>query len=143
MAIWLRKIEYNIEFSCPAASTYRFLELLGCIHRFTQHLRGQLQRQVMTTICVMAWHQRSKLSAHATEQTPLQKSFSTKSASCPAAFLRMRVPQPTGNNLRSRASNSGVLLPRHHLSAPTAVSFSSNLDLNRVSSLHGVAAQIN
>ena len=71
------------------------------------------------------------------------KSFSTKSASCPAAFLRMRLPQPTGNNLRSRAYNSGVLLPRHHLPAPTALSFSSHFDLNRASSLRGVAAQIN
>ena len=71
------------------------------------------------------------------------KSFTTKSASRPAAFLRMPLPQQTGNNIGSRASISGVLLPRHHLPAPTAVSFSSHLDLNRASSLHGVAAQIN
>ena len=37
----------NIEFSCPAASTQRGMELPGSIHRSTRPLRGQLQRQVM------------------------------------------------------------------------------------------------
>ena len=50
------------------------------------------------------------------------QSFSSKSASCPAAFLRMQLPQPTGNNPRSRASNSGGLLPRHLRPAPSACS---------------------
>ena len=71
------------------------------------------------------------------------KSFSTKPASRLAAFLRMRPPRRTGNYIGSRASIFGVLLPRHHLPAPTAVSFSSHLDLNRAGSLHGVAAKLN
>jgi hypothetical protein len=59
-----------MEFSCPAASTQHYLELPSRIYRFTRHLRGQLQRQVMTTIRQMAWPVRINCTAHATEPTP-------------------------------------------------------------------------
>jgi hypothetical protein len=38
---------HNIEFSCPAASTQRYIELPDCIPQSNQHPRGQLQRHVM------------------------------------------------------------------------------------------------
>jgi hypothetical protein len=38
---------YNMEFSCPAVSTQRYMELPDCTRRSTQPLRGQLQRFVI------------------------------------------------------------------------------------------------
>jgi uncharacterized protein len=37
-----------MEFSCPAASTQRYMELRGCIDRSRRPLRGQLQRFVIS-----------------------------------------------------------------------------------------------
>ena len=42
----------------------------NCIYRPKRPFRGQLQRFVMTTIRVMAWPVRAKLTAHATKATP-------------------------------------------------------------------------
>jgi hypothetical protein len=48
------------------------------LHRATQSSRRQLQRFVMTTIRVMAWHQRAMPTAHATRTTPGKKPFGSK-----------------------------------------------------------------
>ena len=100
-------MSHNIEFSCPAASTRHFIDLSGCIHRSNQHLRGQLQRFVMTTIRVMAWPVRAKLSAHG-EKRLLAKAFLYQTASCVA-------PSTNAHQPNLRASNSSGLPPRHHV----------------------------
>jgi hypothetical protein len=43
---WKTAMAHNIEFSCPAASTQRCIELPGCSHLSRRPLRGQLQRFV-------------------------------------------------------------------------------------------------
>ena len=97
----------NIEFSCPAASTQNCMELPGCVHRSRRPHRGQLQRFVMTTIRVMAWPVRAKLTAHA-EKRLLAKASRYHTASCVATSTIANQP-----NLR--ASNSSGLPPRHHV----------------------------
>ena len=101
------RVIHNIEFSCPAASTQRFMELPDCTCRSGRPPRGQLQRFVMTTIRVMAWPVRAKLTAHG-EKRLLAKAFLYQTASCVATSTNAYQP-----NLR--ASNSSGLPPRHHV----------------------------
>jgi hypothetical protein len=95
----LREMADNIEFSCPAASTQNYLELPSRIHRSTRPHRGQLQRQVMNTIRVMARPERADLTAHATKASHC-KSLRCQAASrgaSPTASIQFRrtLPAPS------------------------------------------------
>jgi hypothetical protein len=70
-------------------------------------MRGQLQRQVMITIRVVAWWQRAYLSAHATKPTPGNSPSIPNGEPTAATTYRWQVDL--------RASSSGGHCPRHHI----------------------------
>ena len=83
------------------------MALPSCIHRFRRPPRGQLQRQVMITIRVVAWRERAYFSAHAIRATP-EKGLAVSS-------IEPMDTSATRNHLDLRASNSGGPHPRHHI----------------------------
>src|SRR5208283_3783842 len=83
--------QHNIEFSCrPESARYATVRWTA----FTvdrPHPGGQLQRFVMTTIRVMAWPIRAKLTAHG-EKRLLAKASRYHSASCVATSINAHQP---------------------------------------------------
>jgi hypothetical protein len=75
--------DHNIEFSCrpDRNNALAVLRNLGVVSK--QPSGGQLQRFVMTTIRVMAWPVRAKLTAHG-EKRLLAKASRYHTASCVA-----------------------------------------------------------
>ena len=90
----------------PRRISRTLLNWQDCANPSRRPLRGQLQRFVMTTIRVMAWPVRAKLTAHGEERL-LAKASLYQNASCVATSTNTLQP-----NLR--ASNSSGLPPRHH-----------------------------